>query len=174
MFKSLLKTSGQPDPTEVRLERSADGREGAYVLHMGETQTEIQIHEDGEGAGWIRIRGKIHRFHSAVIDGNVQVWLDGRVHAFQPAESGARRAAIDASAAGPTGNAITAPMPGTILKIMVKAGDTFEAHQALVVMESMKMEMTLSAPRDGRVKEISCGAGELVEMGKVLLKMEPA
>ncbi|MBK8268288.1 MAG: hypothetical protein IPK83_08275 [Planctomycetes bacterium] len=173
MFKSLLKAAGQAEPTSVQLERRSDGRDGAYVLQIGDVKTEIEIHDEGDGSGWIRIHGVIHRFCTAASDGKAQVWLDGTVHAFEAVESGARRAAVDAAAAGPAGNAITAPMPGTILKLLVKPGDSFQAHQALVVMESMKMEMTLSAPRDGRVKEISCGAGELVEMGKVLLKMEP-
>ncbi|KAB2945072.1 MAG: acetyl-CoA carboxylase biotin carboxyl carrier protein subunit, partial [Phycisphaerae bacterium] len=46
---------------------------------------------------------------------------------------------------------VKAPMPGTILKILVKPGDVVTAHQPLVVMESMKMEMTLSASGAGRV-----------------------
>jgi 3-methylcrotonyl-CoA carboxylase alpha subunit len=67
-------------------------------------------------------------------------------------------------------NDLTAPMPGTVLKVLVAPGQRFEAHAPLVVMESMKMEMTLSAPHAGRVGMIECRPGQLVAMGAVLMR----
>ncbi len=63
-------------------------------------------------------------------------------------------------------------MPGTILKVFVSVGQRFEAHAPLVVMESMKMEMTLSAPHPGKVKEVACRPGQLVAMGAVLMRFD--
>jgi pyruvate carboxylase len=69
---------------------------------------------------------------------------------------------------GSTGD-ITALMPGKILRIEVSVGDTVEEKQTLAIMESMKMETALKAPRAGRVDEIHCQAGQVVEMGQLLI-----
>lgn len=69
-------------------------------------------------------------------------------------------------------DAITAPMPGKVIALNVAAGDTVSKDDALVVMEAMKMEQTLSAPRDGIVAEIGAGVGELVTDGALLVRLE--
>ena len=71
-----------------------------------------------------------------------------------------------------TSNQITAPMPGKIIAVNAKAGDTVKAGEPLIVMEAMKMEMTLDAPRDGVVAEVSAEVGALVADGDILLSLE--
>ncbi|MEM6463207.1 MAG: acetyl/propionyl/methylcrotonyl-CoA carboxylase subunit alpha [Pseudomonadota bacterium] len=68
---------------------------------------------------------------------------------------------------------LIAPMPGIIKEIRTTAGQEVEQDAALIVMEAMKMEMTLSAPRSGTVSAISVQAGEQVTDGDILLVMEP-
>ena len=63
-------------------------------------------------------------------------------------------------------------MPGTILKILIDEGETFAAHEPIIIMESMKMEMSLSAPHAGRVTKIECQVDQLVDMGAVLARLE--
>ena len=70
------------------------------------------------------------------------------------------------------GNAITAPMPGKIIAVNVAVGDVVKAEGKLIIMEAMKMEMSLEAPRDGVVESVNCAAGELVTDGAVLLELE--
>lgn len=173
-MKSVFNAAGAKQPREVRLERRADAADNEYMLSVDGEQVEIEFAPREATSGFIRIHGRIHRYFVSQRDGRIDVWLDGSVHTFTTVETAARRAAVDAASAGPTGNAITAPMPGTILKLLAQTGDVIKAHQPLVVMESMKMEMTLSAPGDGRVKDVLCHVGELVEMSKVLMKLEPA
>lgn len=69
-------------------------------------------------------------------------------------------------------NAVTAPMPGKIISMLVKAGDSVTADQPLVIVEAMKMEMTLKSPRDGTVSDVSGQAGDLVEDGQALVTLE--
>ena len=64
--------------------------------------------------------------------------------------------------------AVTAPMPGKVVRVLVQPGELVEARQAVIVIEAMKMENELRAPRAGRVKEISAEVGMLVEAGRVL------
>ena len=70
------------------------------------------------------------------------------------------------------GNAIAAPMPGKIIAVNVEVGDTVKSADKLVIMEAMKMEMSLEAPRDGVVASVNCEAGTLVPDGAVLLELE--
>jgi len=63
-------------------------------------------------------------------------------------------------------------MPGSILHVNASPGDVFAAHAPLVVMVSMKMEMTLTVPHAGKVKEVCCQPGQLVEIGAVLMRFE--
>jgi acetyl-CoA carboxylase biotin carboxyl carrier protein len=67
---------------------------------------------------------------------------------------------------------VAAPVTGTVWKIQVKPGDTVEEGQALVILESMKMEMPVEAPEGGKVVEIQVTEGQAVEEGDVLLSLE--
>jgi 3-methylcrotonyl-CoA carboxylase alpha subunit len=66
-----------------------------------------------------------------------------------------------------------APMPGTIVAVKVAPGDRVEAGQALLIMEGMKMELTLAAPVSGVVERVLCAAGDTVEAETVLVDIRP-
>lgn len=132
---------------------------------------------DAEGRGWVRIDGRVTPFCVWRDGTRVQVWLNGAVHEFAAASAGARRDSRTSIRDSRTSmnvlvEALTAPMPGSVVKVLVAKGESFEAHQPLIIMESMKMEMTLSAPAAGRVLEVLCSAGQLVEMGALLARLE--
>ena len=80
--------------------------------------------------------------------------------------------ALAGDAAG-EGGRLTAPMPGKLIGFLAKAGDAVKRGQPLAVMEAMKMEHTISAPRDGQVQELLFAAGDQVAEGAELLKMTP-
>jgi len=67
---------------------------------------------------------------------------------------------------------VLAPMPGRVLRVLVKAGDAVSARQGLLVVEAMKMENEISSPKDGRVKEIAVTEGQSVESGRLLVVVE--
>ena len=72
------------------------------------------------------------------------------------------------------GGQLTAPMPGKVIAFLAKAGETVTRGQALAVMEAMKMEHTLHAPRDGVVAELLYAVGDQVGEGGELLRLAPA
>jgi biotin carboxyl carrier protein len=106
--------------------------------------------------------------------GDFDVHLDGRTIAVQirPAGSFGRqnKAGAGAPATGP--QRVVAPMPGKVVRVLVKPGDDVKARQGLVVVEAMKMENELRAARDGRVRDVSAAEGQSVDAGAVLLVVE--
>ena len=69
-------------------------------------------------------------------------------------------------------NEIKAPMPGLVLEVSVKIGDTVAKGDKVLILEAMKMENVLKAPGDGVVKAIHTSKGDAVEKGAILLEME--
>ena len=63
-------------------------------------------------------------------------------------------------------------MPGKILKVLASEGAEVKSHQPLIIMEAMKMEYTLTAPRDGVVKSVQCKVDDQVEPGDQLVTLE--
>ena len=64
---------------------------------------------------------------------------------------------------------VTAHITGTVWKIECKVGQTVNAGDTLVILESMKMEMPVEAPSDGKVEKIACTEGQAVNEGDVLV-----
>jgi 3-methylcrotonyl-CoA carboxylase alpha subunit len=69
---------------------------------------------------------------------------------------------------------IVAPMPGTVTRILAEAGADLPRGAPLIVLEAMKMEHTLRAPSDGRLKALKCAVGDVVQEGTELADFEPA
>jgi len=86
-------------------------------------------------------------------------WRFVRVPAYRPADADA----------GGAGDRVLAPMPGRIVLIRAKVGDHVDAGQELLVMEAMKMELTLKAPRAGEVAEVRVADGDFVEADAALV-----
>jgi 3-methylcrotonyl-CoA carboxylase alpha subunit len=61
-------------------------------------------------------------------------------------------------------------MPGKVIQVLVKAGDTVKRGQALAVLEAMKMEHTLSAPADETVESVGVSQGDQVAEGAVVIR----
>jgi biotin carboxyl carrier protein len=107
--------------------------------------------------------------------GDVEVYLrSGVVRTTVAGAPGQRRWRATGAGLGAPGGPqrVMAPMPGKIVKVLVKPGDSVTARQGLVVIEAMKMENELRAVRDGQVKAIHVAEGDLVEAGRLLTVIE--
>jgi 3-methylcrotonyl-CoA carboxylase alpha subunit len=98
--------------------------------------------------------------------GNV-VWVHDRGETYR-----IERAVGRASHGGGPEEDLRAPMPGKVLKLLVAEGGEVEKGAALLVLEAMKMEHEIRAPRDGRVKRMPFRAGEMVGLGDLLVELE--
>ncbi len=84
----------------------------------------------------------------------------------------AQRARPSAAAASDSQDVVRAPMPGRIIRVNVSTGDAIQRGQALLVLESMKMENTIAAPRDGTVSQIHVSADDSVQHGQSLVELD--
>ena len=84
-----------------------------------------------------------------------------------------RRWSPRSSGRGPDGvQAISAPMPGKVVRVLVAPGETVSPGQGLVVVEAMKMQNEMKAPRPGRVLSVAARDGATVSAGEVLVTIE--
>ena len=116
----------------------------------------------------LEIGGRHVRFYATHQGNDHAVWIDGRIYRL-------RRTSKSSPAegpAGPPGGEITATMPGKLLRLEVEVGETVSDKQTVAIMESMKMESALRAPRAGRVTEIRRQPGDAVEIGEVIVVIE--
>ena len=121
----------------------------AYSVQVGETAYTVLI--DGETA---LVNGRPYKFSVKATECTEAV--SGEVA--EPASS------ISVS--------IEAPMPGTVNRILVKAGDQIQKGDTLLVLESMKMETDIKSSAPGRVAEIQVAEGDLVATGQILVHLE--
>ncbi|WP_412064700.1 acetyl/propionyl/methylcrotonyl-CoA carboxylase subunit alpha [Rhizobium sp. SYY.PMSO] len=123
----------------------------------------------GEGVSRrIEIDGRQSRADIFETSSGVTLFLDGQTHhfhRFDPLDGG------EETASG--GDRVIAPMPGLVKIVRVREGDTVAKGQALIVMEAMKMELTLTAARDGIVESLHVGEGDQTSESAVLLSLRP-
>jgi 3-methylcrotonyl-CoA carboxylase alpha subunit len=151
---------------EQRHDIDAYGHDGNYQLRYGDAACEVhgaRLSDDHLSA---RFDGESQRVplhadaaHVLLHDANGQRYSFSRAAAF---------AWESRDAAG--GNQIIAPMPGRIVLVKARAGDVVEQGQELLVMEAMKMELALKAPRAGTIESLNATQGEFVEADAVLVR----
>ena len=113
---------------------------------------------DGARRGW-----------TAASADTIWVFVDGRVFAFERERPGTRR-----KRGGVHHGSLSAPMPATVRRIDVKAGDVVRKGQTLILLEAMKMELPVRAAGDGTVTSVNCREGELVQPGSTLVELDEA
>jgi acetyl/propionyl-CoA carboxylase alpha subunit len=150
----------------LALSRSAT----ASRLHVDGQLLDIDLTDGADGTTWLTLQGQRIPVIIASRGDEVFVHLDGEAYALRYRHPLDRLAA---QAGGAAEDRMTAPMPGSIVSVAVNAGDAVTKGQALLVMESMKMETTLTAPRDGVVAEIAYAPGQTFERDALLLSLEP-
>ncbi len=108
---------------------------------------------------------------------NLRITVNGTAYDVQVEELGgssasAAAAPAPAAPAGAQGSVVVkAPMPGTVVNVVVSAGQAVKAGDDLVFIEAMKMETPVKAPQDGTVATVDVAKGESVDSGKVLVTL---
>jgi biotin carboxyl carrier protein len=133
-----------------------DALNGAYLVeHDG--RLEVVFVAGGADDPWAFWNGYV--FHG--VEGNDRSPLRGRQEV----------ASLHHHARGAT-QTLAAPMPATVVKVLVQPGAEVKSGDALIVLEAMKMELPLRAPADATVKAVHCREGELVSPETILVELE--
>lgn len=85
---------------------------------------------------------------------------------------GGSAAPTTASVSGTSANAVTAPLAGSVSRVLVEEGQEIKAGEVLLVLEAMKMETEITAPKDGKVARILVEKGTPVQAGEGLIELD--
>jgi 3-methylcrotonyl-CoA carboxylase alpha subunit len=142
------------------------------VVTIGATQVEVDTRKSGVNVLDVRadeidlrVGDRVHTVLYAMQGSTISFSFDGEIYFAEVVDKGLRAKARHRDAS------MSAPMPGLILKILVKAGDVVAKGAPLLILEAMKMEHQITAPRDGKIVAIRCAEGELVQPGVELVEM---
>ena len=178
-----LEAAGLPITDENIFIVAACAEKGLNYL-KGERPNGIRYKEEVEAAAAAKCAKS--ETYSAKVDGtNVVVEvsakgeytakINGKSFAVKVGEGNAAAAAAPAAPAAAAGNdvSVAAPLPGTIMKVLVSAGDKVSAEDNLLILEAVKMENEIKAGVAGVVKEVSVAQGAVVSAGDVLVVIAP-
>lgn len=153
----------------LQIERTPDGRfqvwvnGDAFAVDVRQTDVGLSlVFEDGRSLEAAATPQAAGEWLVQLPHVDVEVVVDGQRHG--------RRGAGGPSGAG--AQRVNAPMPGRVVRVLVAVGDEVAHRQGLIVVEAMKMENELGAPKAGRVTEIAVVEGVSVEAGRLLIVIE--
>ncbi|GAB4168978.1 MAG: biotin/lipoyl-binding protein [Calditrichia bacterium] len=117
----------------------------------------------------VEVEGK--EYHVGIQSTQPDVIAPLQVKPIQPATPAPASAPKMTSPAAGGEGAVSSPLPGVVLDILVKPGDTVKMGQPLLILEAMKMENEIKADRDGTIKEVLVNKGDSVLEGAALIKI---
>ena len=158
---------------EEHVVEAGRSRGGSLMLRLDGWEAAGEVISVGDGEIQTRIDGRQVAGGFAMDEGDVLVSLDGESYRLsKPSPPDVDDAGAGGGDAG--GASLTAPMPGTVVKVLVGEGDEVEEGQLLLVLEAMKTEHSIAAPHDGVVSSLPFGEGDNVPGGDVLVELEEA
>ncbi len=183
MGRLLLKVPGHENPVSVELTLKKNGDELTAVcldtskaLKTLPRTLKARLASRKSNQGVLELNGQIIPYYTTLSPSDphrVQIWIQGQIYEIENAKIGAKRAKSGSDSGSQASGDLKSSMPGKVLKIEVAVGDKVALDDTLVIMESMKMEMSMTAPFKGTVKEVKVAEGDLVEMNTLLIALEP-
>ena len=165
-------TAGLPvrllDAAGRRHELRLEFRDAGVRVHYGTHHLDARLIDLGEGRVQIEVQGRLGDALVTADAERIYVGLDDHGWDFVVEPLHAMETATREVDAHPV-----APMPGTIVALRVSPGDRVRVGDALLIMEGMKMELTLAAPVTGVVERVHCAVGDSVEADATLVDIQP-
>ena len=124
----------------------------------------IELVSIGDEEAEIRVDGRVHVVPYVIQGSTVNFAYDGEIYFIEVEEKGRARVRH-------RDHSTEAPMPGVVLRILVREGDVVAKGAPLVILEAMKMEHQITAGHDATVVSVNCREGELVQPGVELVTL---
>jgi biotin carboxyl carrier protein len=151
------------------------------IVTIGGRQVEIEVEETGQILRWgeqeiellslsndeaeIRFDGRVRVVPYALTGSTLSFAYEGEIYFAEVNDKGGRAKVRHRD------HSTEAPMPGVVLKILVRPGDVVTRGMPMLILEAMKMEHPIVAPRDGSIASVNCTEGELVQPGLELVTL---
>lgn len=161
----LLNFCTPDQDVQVGIQPEGDG----WLLIVEGREVPLQAEQDRNGCWLVDTHQGRRRLWVARRGDERIVFCDGRVHTFRLPDP-EHDDADDLDTAGPI---LSADMPGKVVRVLAEMGETVQAGQPLVIMESMKMESELTAAISGTIVTIHVADGQIVSQGENLVSIEP-
>ena len=146
----------------VRLERAGE----VMQITIADRVYEVSVIHSRAAELTFKVDGVTHTAFIATEDSTHYLAIDGEVFELkQPEPQRARRKQHHGE------DSLTASMPGQVTKVLVHDGDSVQRGQPLLVLEAMKMEIKIAAPRHGRVARLLVQQGQVVARGQALIEL---
>jgi acetyl/propionyl-CoA carboxylase alpha subunit len=157
-----ISVDGSPHDVEIV------ARHPHLKLRIEDREYEVSISGDAEdGRQTLEISGRPTHFARAHVGDRQILRMAGRTVETRLVDP---RSEADAAAVGHDN--VRAPMPGSVVGVHKQAGDPVTRGEALITIESMKLQMALLAPRDGRVARMLRGLGDTFEKDEIVAELE--
>jgi 3-methylcrotonyl-CoA carboxylase alpha subunit len=136
---------------------------GGFLLSFGEVVMAVEAETVGDRL-LLLVDGVKHEVGTVALDEGLVAILRGRNYVLNWLQT-----AASSQSEGPSNERVLAPMPATVTRVAVKAGDVISKGETLVVLEAMKMEIAMAAPHDGVVESVACAVGDMAKEGAELV-----
>ena len=145
-----------------------------HLVRLGPEPIEVDLCAAGNGVYSLIVGGRSYEVDVLPVEEGVIVLVRGEPYhiRIQDERTARLRAAVGKTARPSGRRTVTSPMPGKVVRHLVKLGDAVEAGQGVIVVEAMKMENELRAPAPGTVREIRAPEGAVVAGGAPLVVIE--
>jgi len=149
----------------VELERNGEG----WKARLGGETSAADVVETAPNTFSVLLAGRSHEVYATLsLAGQIQLQTNGREFMAEVLDPRSWRGRRHGTAEAEGRQQIVAPMPGKVIRLLVKGGDAVEANQGLLVVEAMKMQNEIRSPKSGTVERVLVTEGQAVNAGEVL------
>ncbi len=146
---------------------SVAANSGSQIVSLDGIEHALEFTESEPGVLIVRDNGQAYPARVARVKDMIHVWIGGRTFEFSIPSADGDGASEEESSK----DEVHAPMPGTLIKLSVKAGDSVEEGQTVAVVEAMKMEHNLRATRAGVVEKTEGTVGQIVDTESAIVSL---
>lgn len=148
-------------------------KDGRYKINLDDHEYAVDSSVISDNCLSLLVNGKAFTVYFAEADGKKYFSIGGEQFCIEEAQSEVSMASGADATAVDEAPVAASPMPGKVVKILVREGDEVEQGQGLVIVEAMKMENEIKSPVKGKVCKVNFKSGDLVDAAQPIIELDP-